>query len=806
MPDNNQLDTILLDPLQLPYNNILTELDTTPRLVSGSQNTLIDFGGALTNRGGTRLLSNGSISGGQIQRMWAYETMEASPRTYILASVKVSSVWTMYYNAVDSGVLSGWTQMAALGDLRSSTRPHEVVVVRGKAYIKGYPSGAGSDKLGLYQFYATGGTPVVTYWGLLGPTKPAQLYGTGLLLTTAINESQTSFVVTGTALTCNGASIGFPATPFVVQCDFEQMNVTGIAGTTWTVTRGYNGTQSDSHLAQTALIYRGWSASGHNVSTQIGWRYSYCWKNLAGHYSNRAPLTTNLEQMPSSSGPFQQLIPNFLIPDVPTDTANYPSVLVLRTTDGGGTFYPLTEVDNPGTAFNFYDKYFPTGAALSPTVIYDGPIYNRSISGSAFVDPVEDEFLIGDQVGPGLDTNSPLPTVTTPKVVGVDAPEPSTSPVYHMGRVWLGVNNILFYTSLEELPYGIPEEACDTSSNGNFFRFQDNISQIFSMGDRLLIFTVTGRVLELTGVSKETFTITPRLEGVGMPLGHPHAICRAGDKLFCLSRDYHIYMIDQSSERIISHPLKAEIMDAVTAGREIQLSYYTDNDKNWLVVSANDRTTPTNSRQWVCDLWKTQRLSRNYSENLERTSQRIPEYTYDFWNAPWTINSVAQVVGRYTRANNAQRLYFAVYSGTTSQLVYYDPTYLFDDTAAASGNKYYFAAITSLMLTPPGNLVNTLREPAVHPAAYCLTLARNQTPNDRDPDMSFYVDDTWTHPTPVPRLRDQYTFDSRGFRIVKGMINRTGKYFALALRQNKLTYAIKYHNLSLTFQPTWTPN
>jgi hypothetical protein len=806
MPDNNQLDTILLDPIQLPYNNILTELDTTPRLVTGSQNTLIDFGGALINRGGTRTLANGSISGGQIQRMWAYETLEASPRTYILASVKVSSVWTMYYNAVDAGVLTGWTQMAALGDIRVSTRPHEVVVVRGRAYIKGFPSGSNADKLGLYQFYATGGTPVLTYWGMLGPTKPAQIYGCGLLLDGAINEYQTAIVVTSTQLTINGSSIGMPSAPFVVQCDYEQLYVTTVAGNNWTVTRGYNGTIADSHANNTAVIWRNWSASGHNVSTQFGWKYSYCWKNLAGHYSNRAPLVTNIEHMPSATGPFEKLVPKVKIPDVPSDTTNYPSILILRTTDGGGLFYPLTEVDNPGSAFDFEDKYFPTGASLASNITYDGPIYNRSLSAGNFVDPVEDEFLIDERIGPGLDTNSPLPTVATPKVVGVDAPTPSTSIVHHAGRIWVATENVLFYTSAEELPYGIPEEAADTSSSGNFFRFQDNIAQIFSLGINLYVCTVAGRVLEVNGVSKETFNVQPRLESVGAPAGHPHAICRAGDKLFLLSRDYHIYMIDENSERIISHPLNSELKSAVEAGREIQMAYFTELDKNWLVVSACDRTTPANSRTWVCDMWKTQRLSRNYSENLERTSQRIPEYTYDFWNAPWTINSTAQVVARYTRAHNAQRLYFAVYSGTTSQLVYYDPTYLYDDLPSGNGNKYDWNATTSLMSTPPGNLINQLREPGTHPSGYCITLERSQTTNDMDPHIAVFIDDLWQCAELTKVETDQYIKDSKGFRILKAYVNNIGRYFAAQLKHDRLTYGLKYHKLGITFQPTWTPN
>jgi hypothetical protein len=43
------------------------------------------------------------------------------------------------------------------------------------------------------------------------------------------------------------SSDGLPPTPFVVQVDDEQMNVTNVAGSTWTIVRGFNGTMSAAH-------------------------------------------------------------------------------------------------------------------------------------------------------------------------------------------------------------------------------------------------------------------------------------------------------------------------------------------------------------------------------------------------------------------------------------------------------------------------------------------------------------------------------------------------------------------------------
>jgi hypothetical protein len=61
------------------------------------------------------------------------------------------------------------------------------------------------------------------------------------LLNATIDGSQTSFVVTGTT--------GFPSPNFRVRVDNELMLVTGVAGTTFTVTRGIEGTVAIAHAA-----------------------------------------------------------------------------------------------------------------------------------------------------------------------------------------------------------------------------------------------------------------------------------------------------------------------------------------------------------------------------------------------------------------------------------------------------------------------------------------------------------------------------------------------------------------------------
>lgn len=62
----------------------------------------------------------------------------------------------------------------------------------------------------------------------------------------AITNVATSVVVTSTT--------GWPAAPFTIQIENEKLRVTNVAGTTLTVTRGFNGTTGASHADTTAVL------------------------------------------------------------------------------------------------------------------------------------------------------------------------------------------------------------------------------------------------------------------------------------------------------------------------------------------------------------------------------------------------------------------------------------------------------------------------------------------------------------------------------------------------------------------------
>jgi Tfp pilus assembly protein PilX len=94
-------------------------------------------------------------------------------------------------------------------------------------------------------------TPASSYFCRVGP-------GANTTLTAAVNSTQTTISV--------ASATGFPSTPFTIRIDDESMNVTaGFGTTTWTVTRGVNGSAATSHLNSQTVV---WNTPTSGV---IGW-------------------------------------------------------------------------------------------------------------------------------------------------------------------------------------------------------------------------------------------------------------------------------------------------------------------------------------------------------------------------------------------------------------------------------------------------------------------------------------------------------------------------------------------------------
>ncbi len=761
MSHNSAWDSIEFPKLDLPYNRIESELSEKPRWIRGN-NAIVTLGGKLCKRPGNLLLTGSVITDKRSDRLWIYETLESPPKVFIVSSMydAPTTSWSMYYIRM-SDTAPAWTQFSNLREINNSTRPHEAVVSRGLFYCKGYPSAASGEKLGTVIFDGSGSAPTFKFWGILPPDTPAALVGAVTTLNSDVSISDSTINVTSSA--------GFPAPNFTIQIDDEVMSVTNVVGLAWDVLRGVNGTIPAEHRTNTLVVWRDWTASDHQIDVNIGWGYTYAYKTSSGQISSRSPLETNPDKLPSRTGPFQDLIPSFTLTGH-ADTTNVPTIVVFRSTDGGGTYFELEEIPNTGGSITYLDDSFESG-----------------LSGGVFNDPVPDAELDQGTRATTLVSNNPPPTVTTPLVVGTDTPAASTPLASYSARIWLGIGNILFFSGNEEITLGIPEESWPSGTFGNFFRFQYPITNIAATSSALYIYTLQG-TYELTGTNLETFNVKPIFENLGAPYGHPRAVTRYEDNIIFLSHDFRIGRVQDNVVEIISDPLYTDIVDAINAdGSEIDIKYWGDLEKEWLFIAAHNTTNTSLSKQWVFDIKKSK---------LQQES---------FWFLPWTMRITAMASGRIDETVSQRRMIFAMYDQTTGDtcLVRMDPTVRTGSDYFITGTTgYTFDAVTNLFLVPPGNHVNKLRQPGITPVVYGFQYDRLLFAGDNDPQVYYYKDDFWSDPIEPLQSEDPARRDlSKQYKTLWYGVDEVAQHFAVEISKLVSKELFEMENLIILFEP-----
>jgi hypothetical protein len=71
----------------------------------------------------------------------------------------------------------------------------------------------------------------------------------------------------GTSITVTSEA-SFPAAPFICSIDTEAFLVTVVSGTTWTVTRGYEGSTAATHLNGAAIYHDISAAEADSIATK----------------------------------------------------------------------------------------------------------------------------------------------------------------------------------------------------------------------------------------------------------------------------------------------------------------------------------------------------------------------------------------------------------------------------------------------------------------------------------------------------------------------------------------------------------
>ena len=90
----------------------------------------------------------------------------------------------------------------------------------------------------------------------------------------------------------------------------------------------------------------GWGASTNPITVKIDLSYAYTYVNTSGHESSIGSLS-------GVTGSFTDLDPEMNLTG-DADTTNIPNINVYRSEDGGGSFYFLEQVSNPGAGTFLY--------------------------------------------------------------------------------------------------------------------------------------------------------------------------------------------------------------------------------------------------------------------------------------------------------------------------------------------------------------------------------------------------------------------------------------------------------------------
>jgi hypothetical protein len=627
---------------------------------------------------------------GRIDKVWEYDTLPDSngiSYKYYIISVYNQGInkWTLYiYNQLFTTVST-----PTLRDTNNSVRVHEIVIYKGKAYVKSFPSSSSSEKLGTIIIDGSGGTLTFRPWGILPPATPARITGKITKLNGNITDTAGTITVYDTT--------GFSASGRI-QIGYELIDYTGKTATTFTgCTRGAAGTDKQPHDDLEMVLQRDWTASDHKVDVNDGWYYSYAYKSITGQVSSRAPISTNPDLLPSYTGPFFDLIPRVTLQGH-ADTTNIPKIVVYRTTDGGGTFLKLEEIDNPGAGpFTYYDDSLGSGA-LSTT----------------YKDPLPDNVLDGEkrEYGPSTTSNDPPPVVEPPLVTGTDTPSTLCySMAVYAGRIWILLGKNLYYSSREELITGINEESFASGTKGNFIPLGELGVGLQATSRGLYVLT-TDKLIKINGTTRDTFTdVQISALGGARPnhskMGRNITATREGFAF--IASDYNIVLVEEDQSNIISDPV---VRVWRRSGRNINdIQYYRDYDYELLLCSYNNYifgVSDPKTEWYFYDIKKSKTLK------------------HDIWWPVWRMNSWTHLVTKTSSPTIYRVLYHEAsdtsllaemysfglgqVSGTDTSAQYLQ--YFYNPSLQTYLTQNYGCAVYMQSLRPPtGNNLNLINRP-----------------------------------------------------------------------------------------------
>lgn len=280
-----------------------------------------------------------------------------------------------------------------------------------------------------------------------------------------------------------------------------------------------------------------------------GYVYVFCYGNsTTGHISSPSPVSAN-------TGVFTNKL-NVSVTLTASTDPQVNQIRLFRTTDGGGgTYFELPTSPYPNTS-------------------------------GAVTDNAADSAL---QVG----SIAPTPTFNDP-------PTPLQSPVYFSGRIWGFSGNKVYFSGLEEINQGVPEECFPSGVAGNFYAFDEPVQGLGVAGigaGQTLGILCGGRLYGIQGNTLDTF----RRFLVSNRRGCRNRACvtTLGGMMAWLDTSNQIWATDGNTLQELSTPIRNDLSTITQAN--CSMTFHTAGRFHWLVLSTGTKIYiyDIDSDQWM---------------------------------------------------------------------------------------------------------------------------------------------------------------------------------------------------------------
>jgi len=277
-------------------------------------------------------------------------------------------------------------------------------------------------------------------------------------------------------------------------------------------------------------------AGGFNPAPSTGFQYVFCYGNSnTGHLSSPTPASALIK--PDATHSVQIALVASTDPQV-------NQIRVFRTTDGGaGTYFEL-----PNSPF--------TNVTQNVT------------------DNAPDTFLNLSSIAPTATFNDP--------------PSPFRGGVYFSGRIWGFRGNVVFFSGLEEIVQGVPEESFPSGTAGNYWTFDQPVNALAVAGsgnNQTLGIFCGGRLYGIVGNTLDTF----QRYLISNRRGCRSLTCVAtlGGMVAWYDSSNQIWVSDGSSLNEISVDIRNSIIGINPA--QASMTFHVSGRFHWLVFSTSAR-------------------------------------------------------------------------------------------------------------------------------------------------------------------------------------------------------------------------